>query len=157
MSKRRRFSKGAARPVDKQLISVSQAISTTQTDTKLLDITFPATLVGLRWAISFNGILTAAPTNMSWAIVIVRDGETANTMNRSDGATFYSPEQNCLTFGIFRIPDTDAGAGPVTIQWSDSTKTMRKMAVGDELHIIGEGSSASTGQMIGIVQFFTKS
>ena len=157
MPKRRRFNNAPKRPIDKQLISVSQTIGTTQTNTLLLDIPFPATLVGLRWALSFNSTLTSGPATMSWAIVVVRDGETANLMDRNDAATFYQPEQNCLTFGLARAPDADAGGGPLTTQFTDTTKTMRKMAVGDELRLIADGSAASMGTFNGVVQFFTKS
>ena len=157
MSKRRRFSNAPKRPIDKQLISVSQSIGTTQTDTKILDITFPTTVVGLRWYLTFNATLTSGPGTLSWAIVVVRDEETANLMDRNDAATFYSPEQNCLTFGLVRLADADAGAGPLTTVFADSTKTMRKLAVGDELHVIADGSAASMGTFNGVVQFFTKS
>ena len=157
MSKRRRFTKSAARPVDKRLITVVQSVTSTPTDTTLLDIAFPATLVGLRWALSYGGILTSGVSTIAWAIVIVRDGETVNAMSFSDASDFYTPEQNMLAFGVARMPDADAGAGPTSVPWEGTTKTMRKMAVGDELHIIADGNVASQGQLFGVVQFFTKS
>ncbi len=156
MSKRRR-SRATARPIDKQLIFIEHAIIASQIDTKLLDITFPATIVGLRWASSYGHTSTASPAQIVWAIVVVRDGETASTMGLVDGASFYTPEQNCLAFGIFRAGDRDLVNSDISHNWDGSTKTMRKMAVGDELHIITLGEIAAQGQFRGIVQFFTKS
>ena len=155
MSKRRRFNTRAARPVDKLLKTVQLSVIATQVSTQLLDITFPATVAGLRWSLSYNHILTTSDANLLWAIVVVRDGETVNSMSASDGANFYTPEQNVLAFGALRPTRTDAGQATYT--WEGNTKTMRKLAVGDELHLIVDGSSAAQGTFLGVVQFFTKS
>ena len=157
MSKRRRQTR-ASRPIDKQIKVIDHSITASQDDTTLLDILFPATLVGLRWNLSYINQTTASNATFAWAIVVVRDGETASTMSiGTDGATFYAPEQNCLTFGIVRTRDADATNADISFQWEGSTKTMRKLSVGDELHWIGIGEVASQGEANGIIQFFTKS
>ena len=156
MSKRRRFSKAAARPIDKQLIFSTQTVGAAQTSTQLLNIAFPATLVGLRWSISYLQILTTGASTFAWAIVIVRDGKTANAITLTDAGTFYAPEQNCLTFGVTRLSDADLGNGPSTTQFEGNTKSMRKMAAGDELHILYNAGTAAQGTANAVVQFFTK-
>ena len=145
----------AKRPIDKNLISITQGLSTTQQETVLLTVTFPSTIVGLRWSLSFHGAAASA-TNYNWAIVVVRDGLSASTMSMSDAGDFYTPEQDVLAFGNGRCTDLDLGAGPGNRVHEGATKTMRKMKGGDQLIFITD-ASAIQGQCIGIVQFFRKS
>ncbi len=149
--------RGARRPIDKDLIVVSKTITASQQATTLKTTTFPCTLVGLRWDISMSSQLTTGVSLLSWAIVIVTEGDSANAMSTSDAASFYTPEQNVLTFGLSRYPDADAGAGPVVMHWNNNTKTMRKLKAGDTVQFIVQGSAAAQGSVLGVVQFFCKS
>ncbi len=94
---------------------------------------------------------------MTWAIVIVKDGNSANTMSITDAATFYSPEQNVLAFGVGNFPGTTIGDGALRESWEGSTKTMRKMMGGDILQLLVDGNTATQGSFLGVVQFFCKS
>lgn len=149
------FVQKQARPIDKELKVVNQVATVTVGSTTLKTTTFPCTVVGLRWSIAANA-LTAAETLIYWAIVIVRDGESANTPATSDGADFYTPEQNVLAFGMGRTEST-AVASDQTVHWEGSTKTMRKMKQGDLLQFITLDSAANGDSIDGIVQFFCKS
>ncbi len=149
--------RGQRRPIDKDLIVVTKTLSASQQATVLKTTTFPCTIVGLRWDISVAISLTSGTSFAHWAIVIVTEGDSANAMSSSDAASFYTPEQNVLTFGISRFPDADAGAGPVVMHWNNNTKTMRKLKAGDTVQFIIQGSAASQGTMHGVVQFFCKS
>ncbi len=150
------FSGRARRPIDKKLIVINQSITNAQTSTTLLTVTFPCTVVGLRWDVDLNSILTAGASSNFWAIVVVRDGVTTSTMATSDGADLFTPEQDVLVFGCYRSPDADLGGGPVVKTWQGSTKTMRKLMGGDTLRLIGLGTTATTGTLLGVVQFFCK-
>ena len=143
------------RPIDKSLISVTKSAQDgTQSETDLLTVTFPCTIVGLRWNISAIAAAGTAPANCYWAIVVVRDGDSADTMGVSDGATFYNPEQNVLTFGCAALaPNNLASSATV---WTGDTKTMRKMKGGDKLKLIVLGESTNTHEFRAIIQFFCK-
>ncbi len=145
------------RPIDKELKVVNVALTNSQTTSTLKTTTFPCTVVGLRWSISAQSTLTTGASLVTWAIVVVHDGNSANTMATSDGADFYTPEQDVLTFGVARFPDSDAGNGPNVIQFEGATKTMRKLKQGDLLQLITLANLASVGVFAGVVQFFCKS
>jgi len=146
---------GAKRPIDKNLVVVNQAVTSTQQQTDLITATFPATVTGLRWSLSALGSAVSA-SMVSWAIVLVKDGVSASTISQSDGAQMYQPEQNVLAFGVFYLADSDAGTGPTVNSWEGSTKTMRKLMGGDKIAFIAK-ANANTVPLDGVVQFFTKS
>lgn len=145
----------AKRPIDKSLIYVSQSLNTTQQSTTLTTTTFPCTITGIRWSLAGQNTTTANQT-VRWAIVLVKDGLSASTMAASDASDFYTPEQNVLAFGVFKMTDSDAGGGPSAYNFEGSTKTMRKMMAGDVLQLITDASSTA-GNFEGVVQFFCKS
>ena len=156
MHKRQRFTKTAPRPIDKRIIVVDQAIVASQTSTTIFTSAFPCTIVGIRWSLNMRTDLASSFSEMVWAIVMVEDGDTVGALSRVDGADFYTPEQNCLVFSAGSFPDNDAGNGPNTRHWEDSTKTMRKFKVGDQLRVIALGLAASQEEFFGVVQFFCK-
>ncbi len=147
----------ARRPIDKSLISEMKTITASQQETVLITATFPCTIVGLRWELSFVDIIATTVTNLTWAIVLVKDGQAASTMAVSDAGDFYTPEQNVLAFGVGEFPDADLGGGNSTRDWRGSTKTMRKLMGGDRILIVMDGSAAAQGTFLGVVQFFCKS
>lgn len=146
---------GHRRPVDKALVAILVTSQTgTQTATVLSTITFPCTIVGLRWNI--NAITTAgtAPALFNWVIAVVRDGNTPNAIAFSDGATFYEPEQNVMTWGCgIGAPEDTVGKA---LSWKGDTKTMRKMMGGDTLQFLSVGEGTNTQEVRGVVQFFCK-
>ena len=148
---------GAARPIDKELIVVAQSATTSLLSTTLKSTTFPCTIVGLRWSFSIRSVIASGDSIVSWAIVTTPDGEAANTPSQSNGADFYTPEQNVMAFGVAQVRDTDAGSGPVTIMFEGTTKTMRKLKQGDLLQFISISNVASSASINGVIQFFCKS
>lgn len=146
--------KQTKRPIDKQLIFVSHAVTTAQDSTTLYTATFPCTLTGLRWDIGAVGNTTAA-TTILWLICIVRDGMTIPTISTTDGATIFHPEQDVLTFGVGLVADSDSGSGSIQEHWTGDTKTMRKLQGGDRLIALSICTS-NTGILTGGVQFFLK-
>lgn len=153
----RAIARPSKRPIDKELIAVSQTLTNSQSSTTLKTTTFPCTVVGLRWDLSGSSSLTTGPSRADWAIVVVHDGLSESTMSTSDGSDFYTPEQDVLAFGSGRIMDADGGAGNLQVHWSGTTKTMRKLKQGDVLKVISLASNANAGVFQGIVQFFCKS
>ncbi len=154
MSKRARTS---ARPIDKDLIVVNQAVTTTQVVTTLKTTTFPCTIVGIRWDLSVLSIIGTGNSVTAWAIVVVRDGDAAQTLALSNGASFYEPEESCLAFGLTHVVDNDIGGGPNSFHFSGSTKTMRKLKGGDLVQLISLSSVAVSSELDGVVQYFCKS
>ncbi len=145
---------GGKRPVDKLLINVNQTVSTTQLVTTLTTATFPCTIVGLRWMLSTRNAGTG-DLSLFWAIILVKDGESINTMATSDGSTLYAPEQNVLVWGNTSLLAQNTTTGPAGDRWIGDTKTMRKLMGGDKLVWIGLATAASAS-VTGTIQFFCK-
>ena len=154
MSKRRRGSgvrKSAPRPIDKQLKGVVQTLSSAaQTVSTLITATFPCTIVGIRWDLSFRNAAGTVPT-YEWAIIMVRDGLVAGTLSLSNNSDFYQPEQDVLAFGTgFAI------SSQMESKNTGHTKTMRKLMGGDQIQLVGISDTAAAVQLHGVVQFFCK-
>ncbi len=145
-----------ARPIDKELIVVAQTATTSVVATTLKTTTFPGTVVGLRWNFNVAVAQATADAVVSWLIVVVQDGEAANTPSQSNGADLYTPEQNVLAFGVSVVRDSDVGQGPGVIPIEGSTKTMRKLKQGDLLQFITLCSAVNGATAQGAVQFFFK-
>ncbi len=148
----RPFRTTGKRPVDKIMISANKTtVDGTQVATVLLLVTFPCTIVGLRW----NGVVRqdagTGPAFHNWAIVVLRQGVTVSTMASGDGNTFFTPESNCLVLGVGSIDNNVESQ-----QYEGSTKTMRKMQGGDQLLFICSGSATNTSAFNFVVQFFCK-
>ncbi len=148
---------GPKRPIDKQIINVDQSsVGTSQVQTDLFTATFPCTITGIRWELSNANLLTTGTPRYQWAIVLLRDGETASVMSSSNASSFYQPEQNVLSWSSGLVRDTDIGGGPTIKYDSGSTKTMRKLMGGDKIIFIAIASAASSLLISGSVQFFCK-
>ncbi len=148
--------KRTKRPIDKNIISINQTLGTTQVQTTLKTITFPATIVGIRWELAFVNTSTADNNTVSWAIIVIRQGNTANTMSISNGGDFYTPEKEVLAYGVVSLADNSAGDGPRLVNASGQTKTMRRMMGGDILAFVQLSTLAASGTAKGAIQFFLK-
>jgi len=137
-------------------------VSGAQTKKDLTTANFPCTLTGLRW--DLNSPMIADDTSeahyFNWAIVLVKQGNDANdllTGLQADPAILYEPEQNVLATGFFS-PGTQSSQTSGT--WRGSTKTMRKLQVGDQVAMIYRlGGATSVTELFfgGTIQFFCKS
>lgn len=151
------FGARVKRPIDKELKVVDQNVTNSQVESLLKTTTFPCTIVGLRWNINVLGSTIATDSTIWWAIVVVKDGLSASTMATSDGADFYTPEQDVLAFGTVGVRDKDNGSGPTIAHFEGNTKTMRKLRGGDLLKFITISETASAALVQGVIQFFCKS
>lgn len=143
-----------ARPIDKELIAVAKALTTTVATTVLKTVTFPGTIVGLRWEFSAASS-TASDALNTWAIVVVHDGKAVSTPSLTDGSPYYQPEQDVLAFGVGFTLGNAAGSNE-SATWRGSTKTMRKLKQGDQLVFVGDSNVIGGAAIRGIVQFFFK-
>ncbi len=148
--------RGSRRPTDKELIFVSQTATTSNVATTLKTATFPCTIVGVRWSMSMSNNVSTGDTIVNWIIVLVHDGNSANTISQSNGADMYTPENDVMAFGTTILSDSDIGAGNRTHNFKGMTKTMRKMRQGDLLQFITLASAANSAIVRGVVQFFCK-
>lgn len=144
------------RPIDKDLVVIKKdGVAASQVATVLKTATFPCTITGIRWDLDISQDAAAgSTTNLFWAIVIVRDGNSASTLATSDASSLYQPEQDVLAFGCALGAYTNGDVR--TAENRGSTKTMRKMMAGDALHFIAIGQATQTHAIRGIVQFFCK-
>ncbi len=141
------------RPTDKKIIVISKAtVNATDETTVLITATFPCTIQGLRWGVTVVQDGGTGNANFWWAIVILRDGLTQPTIVSSDGGTFYSPEQDCIVWETGIIDNNVHG-----MHFAGTTKSMRKLAGGDEIKFLVKGSATNTIKLIAVVQFFCKS
>lgn len=147
------------RPIDKNLINVSQTNDNTQQNTSLITATFPATITGVRWSITYIGVIGQGPNNGAWAIVRVKDGLAPNTMSFTSAGTLLEPEQEVIAFGRWGVTDGDIAVqgGPSIQQFEGSTKSMRKLMGGDQIYFVSNGTNSSGGTIVrGTIQFFAK-
>ena len=143
---------GSRRPVDKQLVVVNKSnVDATQVNTTLVTVTFPCTIVGIRWDLSVFQQAGTGNTLCAWCINVLRDGGTQKVMSLTDGATFFAPESDCLAYGTGGIDNNITG-----LHYNGSTKTMRKMMGGDKLIFSALGIATNTSTFIGTIQFFCK-
>lgn len=146
------------RPTDKSIVRINKDINdTNQKNTVLITATFPCTVTGIRWNVhAYNE--TGNLNTFFWAIVLVKEGESAKAFGTGDGNTFYTPEQNCLAFGSMILGDKDGEQQVGDVM--GSTKTMRKLQAGDQLMFICQWSIVDTGaagSVGGEIMFFCKS
>ena len=144
-----------ARPIEKKIwaVPISETIAGTQQDETFFTCTYPVTITGLRWDLSFLATAGTAPATYAWAIVRVPSGSSVETMDYNSG-TFYSDEANVLSWGIGLLCPSDT---PDTARYTSSTKAMRKMKGGDTLHFIYVGEATNTVGIAGGIQWFEKS
>ncbi len=142
----------ARRAINKEIIFVNAlTVNATQESTLINSSVFPNTLTGLRWNFSVAQDGGTGVCFYTWAIVILKESEGTRTMQRADAAEFYQPEVNCLVWGTGII---DNNSRPDHIE--GTTKTMRKMMVGDRVVMIYVGSTTNTASFVGAVQMFQK-
>ncbi len=141
----------ASRPIDKTITTIQQFLNATQDQTVITNPTFPSTMTGLRWNLTFSQSAGTSLAQYQWAIVFLAQDETIDTLAFGDNLRFYTPEKNCLVWGygtIFNMTQTNHVDG--------STKTMRKLMVGDRIIFIALGIATNTVQVDGAVQLFLK-
>ncbi len=149
--KRRRI-QAAKRPIDKQLINVRfTTVAGTQVAEEIVAIASPCTITGLRWAFASIQDGGTGQCRFQWAIVVSFGGSAPSTMSLTSGSTVYSPEKDVMAFGVGLIDNNT-----VTIVHEGSTKTMRKLMIGDTLDFIMLGIATDTVQITGIIQVFCK-
>ena len=140
MNKRSRFvyASGPKRPIDKKIVQVQQTVTNSQTNTLIYAATEAVTYSGGHVSWCFVGSAAGLGT---WALVYVREGQTASVSNISNAATFYTPEQDVLAVGNFGSSSTDFDV----VFFNMKVKTKRKMKAGDEIRLIANGSAANIG------------
>lgn len=152
------FVQSGARPIDKVLPGIAMnPLVAAQLDQDLVTAATACTATGIRWSLNVTGtVASAALCEGGWAIVILRDGRTANTMSFTGGANLYEPEQDVLAFGRWSVKGTTANNGPGSMHFEGDTKTMRKLKIGDKLAFIALGEATNSVEVTGTVQVFCR-
>lgn len=96
--------------------------------------TYPCTIAGLRWDISINNRDTN-PAEVMWCIIAAREGTDPTTkLTGNWSMASIKPEQNVIAWGSGII---EPNQKPTSLRiWEGSTKSMRKMQIGDKLLLI---------------------
>ena len=143
------------RSIDKVQISVDLAtVNGTQQGTTILTSAFPATVTSIRWDLAFFQDTGTSICEINWAIVLIKDGESADTMVKADGLAFYQPKQNCLVYGVDVI--VNGLTFGMSKHTSGTTKTMRKMIIEDEIIFIARGIAVDSFRVFSVIQLFQK-
>ncbi len=150
--KRRRIQQ-TPRPIDKALVAVANnGIGATQESSTVINsVNAPCTITGLRWSIAIQQDGGTGICEGTWAIAVTYGGQVVSTMSHTDGSVFYTPESNVLAFGAWSIDNNSE-----TKMFEGSTKTMRKLMLGDQLFLIAKGVATDTSRLFGVVQLFCK-
>ena len=155
MSKKRKINAtvSRARPIDKVLAYVRlSGQDETQSSVKLVQTSFPCTITGLRWEMAITQLGGSGICEADMAIVIIHEGQATPALSTATSTQFYEPEQNCLAFKTLLIDNHST-----TKEWSGSTKTMRKMKIGDAIHFVALGQATNTCTIAGCIQLFCMS
>ncbi len=143
----------AKRPIDKVMTTIFHSgVNATDVTTTIYTATFPCTMTGLRWSLTFNQDGGVAQSHFVWAIIYLREGETIDGLVITDGLTFYKPESSVLVWGY----GGQKGGHLVDSLREGTTKTMRKMQAGDIIAFIMKGIATETTECAGAVQLFVK-
>lgn len=146
------------RQVEKVLKAVNLSLTgAVQGDTPLFTATDPVTLTGLHWSVNADRATDATVAGGKggvWAIIISRQGIAVTSLNGTNGADVYTPEEQCIVASNYSTSPIAQGQ----YQWvSGSTKSMRKLKCGDTVHFIAKGLDADGDVNIGaVITFFTK-
>lgn len=157
MSKRQRTAQPAVRrsrrPIDKKLTNVvlANVVASQQGVDLYAAASFPGTITGLRWSLTYTAGTMTGYGHLRWAIVVVPQNTTASTLSVGNGSSMYDPEQMVLAFGSF-------GSSVTGDSWGQEgqTKSMRKLKAGDKLQFIVFGTASQPITVSGTVQFFYK-
>jgi hypothetical protein len=94
---------------------------------------------------------------MFWAIVHLREGETANLISLTDGSTPYVPEQDVMAFGVLSATDRGSSAGPAVARSEGTSTAQRKLKIGDSIVFIAKGhSNQNSSDIFSTIQIFYK-
>ena len=151
----------SARPIDKVLpgIQIANLVAAQQAQ-DLVTATTACTATGIRWSMGVisTDVADTGTCQGAWAIIILRDGDTAQTMSLTGGSNLYEPEQDVLAFGRWEIMASGSagGNGPAATHFEGETKTMRKLKIGDKLTLIALGTAGAEVRVGGTVQVFCR-
>ena len=150
MKRQRTVSTRSKRPIEKKIITVNKLVGVAQQQTAVFNANEAVTYAGGHLQISWDGN-PAAIGRAVWAVVLIREGQTASTISLTDNTATYLPEQDVLAMGVFQSATlTDLLGDTVTI------KTKRKLKQGDAIYFIVLGSIASVGNIFCTATSFVK-
>lgn len=143
------------RPIDKQLKVININLTAAQVNTSLITATFPATVTGIRWDLSFDNATGTVDIAVVWVLVRVKDGNQPSNLSTTAGSSLYQPEQEVIAFGTSVLQNKTGTSGPAIMHIEGSTKSMRKLMGGDQIYFCTY-ANITGGTLIGVVQFFDK-
>ena len=115
---------------------LNQGASIGQATTLLYDALVPSVVKNIR--VDFS-----TTTSIFYLVVLVKSGESVNTINFTDGNTFYEPESNVMYWSV------GASDNPY------GTKTVRKLNPGDKLYLVSYSTASLARQCV--LQFYVGS
>ena len=150
---RKRGRPAPKRPVDKAIISINdQTVDGTQENVELVSAATPCTAVGFRWSMSVRSGSTA-DTQFWWAIVRHAEGDSVNALATANAGTLYAPEGEVIALGAGILQQQDEPAGPSIQHFEGTSKTSRKLMIGDKISLV-RLSIGDAAQWTGAITLF---
>jgi len=89
----------------------------------------------------------------TWAIVVVKDGLTENTLQLTDGAATYSPEENVVMMGVLAREDNSSLSPRFTGEYKRTDEVEEvQLQPGDKLVFIVRGTLGLSNGMGGYIE-----
>ena len=131
------------RPLNKEVVYISEAVTTAQVDTTIYTVGASATV---NFAMDAQWNASALAGEGAWVLWWRREGDDIQSINLTSGAQLYEPSRAVLASGPLLSQGT-----PDVVQFRVAPKSKgRRMAEGDQLvfSIVGD-NAASIGQFVG--------
>ena len=135
------------RPVDKDMVTVAQTATTTQQSTLLRQSTVSETYTGGH--VSGSVIVTGTQQYGFAMIIMLQQGNTAGSIDTTDGNATYRPERDVVWAVGWRGDQSN-----LVKHFDQEIKTMRKMHSGDTMYFISKASGSSSNITALVTSFY---
>lgn len=125
--------------------------------------TYPCTISNFLVQLSvYHRTVIHRKIDFAWALIHSRQGfDPANLFIAADNSNFYTgPNQDILCWGFGSTcfsPVPDEPENPTLVNQERTSKTSRKMKVGDRISVANICSELQGAYLQGVIQFFIKS
>ena len=138
MSRRQFATRAPKRPVDKELLLIRKTIGSTQSQSILRTSAIAETYTGGR--LSGSVISNSTTGVVIIAVVHLREGVIADSLNTGDGQTLYTPQEDVLWA---LATDFLTGEEGVVIPINVTLKSQRKLRKNDRIAVLTKGSASA--------------
>ena len=148
----------STRPIEKRITSFDLSVTSSQSNLTVRTTNRSETFNGGVISGSFNSVNRVANGFSFALLVIVREGDSANSILQANGSPTYLPEENVLWGRAWRwVHPTSGDPLENILSFTDPIKTKRKLKTGDTLHLLTSDSQVTNaGRVSGMISQFYK-